>query len=105
MSKENPKTKWGDRDSIRMVYNDWEVKVANAAEAERIIKKGMMLHEKKIKVCSKAKYTRQSPPISLRIEMEGLGQRTRSRRRNLLSRYKHQPSGDKDSIKQANPLD
>jgi len=56
LSKENLKTKWGDRDLIWIVYNDWEVEVANAAEAERIIKEGIMWQGKKIKVYSEAGY-------------------------------------------------
>jgi len=34
-AKENPKTKWGDRDWVRLAWNDWEVEAAPAAEAER----------------------------------------------------------------------
>jgi hypothetical protein len=61
LSKENPKTRWGDRDWIRMVYNDWEVEVATAAEAERIIKEGMMWQGKKVRVCSEAGYAKAVP--------------------------------------------
>jgi len=44
-----------------MVYNDWEVEVATAAEAERIIKEGMIWQGKKVRVCSEAGYRKAVP--------------------------------------------
>lgn len=38
LSKKNSKNRWGDRDLIRMVYNNWEEEVAIGVEAEKIIK-------------------------------------------------------------------
>ncbi|RPB20186.1 hypothetical protein L211DRAFT_893680 [Terfezia boudieri ATCC MYA-4762] len=61
LKRENNKTKWGNRDWVRLVYNDWEVEVASAAEAERLVREGMFWKGKKVPVYTEEGFIKVVP--------------------------------------------
>lgn len=81
------------------------MEIATVAEAEKIIKDGMMWQGKKGRVCLEAEYTRAVLSNIVKNRDGEIPVERKKEERKPVQQIQSQPSGDRDNTKLVNPPD